>query len=132
MHNKDYHNKKGYEHKQSSAYNCIAYDNRIPQHFYGGDKEKPSNVNTDNDLFVGCTTEKYMVIYKNKCKELVAEFPIVDCHVTSLLLCPLQGLLLAGTSKGTLRVYSWPMTENSFELTLGQNNKVKLKEPSFL
>lgn len=29
MHNKDYHNKKGYEHKQSSAYNCIAYDNKI-------------------------------------------------------------------------------------------------------
>lgn len=50
-----------------------------------------------------------MVIYKNKCKDLVAEFPITDCHVTSLLLCPLQGILLAGTSKGTLRVYSWPM-----------------------
>lgn len=70
-----------------------------------------------------------MVVYKNKCKDLVAEFPITDCHVTSLLLCPLQGILLAGTSKGTLRVYSWPMTENSFELTLGQNNKVKIKEP---
>jgi hypothetical protein len=50
-----------------------------------------------------------MVVYKNKCKDLVAEFPIIDCHITSLLLCPLQGILLAGTSKGTLRVYTWPM-----------------------
>jgi hypothetical protein len=125
MHNKDYHNKKGYEHKQSSAYNCIAYDNKIG----GGEKGEKAEKSGECDLFVGCTTEKYMVVYKNKCKDLVAEFPITDCHVTSLLLCSLQGILLAGTSKGTLRVYSWPMTENSFELTLGQNNKVKIKEP---
>lgn len=107
MHNKDYHNKKGYEHKQSSAYNCIAYDNRIGS---GEGKGEKSESKGEADLFVGCTTEKYMVVYKNKCKDLVAEFPITDCHVTSLLLCPLQGILLAGTSKGTLRVYSWPMT----------------------
>ena len=68
-----------------------------------------------------------MVVYKNKCKDLVAEFPIVDCHITSLLLCPLQGILLAGTSKGTLRVYLWPMVENSLELAIMANNKVKIK-----
>ena len=50
-----------------------------------------------------------MVLYKNRCKDLIAEFPIIDCHITSLLVCPLQGALLAGTSKGTLRIYTWPM-----------------------
>lgn len=55
-----------------------------------------------------------MVIYKNYCKDLVAEFPIKDCHITSLLICSIQGILLAGTSKGTLRVYLWPLDENSF------------------
>jgi hypothetical protein len=68
-----------------------------------------------------------MVVYKNKCKDLVAEFPVIDCHITSLLLCPLQGILLAGTSKGTLRVYAWPMIENSLELMIMANNKVKIK-----
>lgn len=68
-----------------------------------------------------------MVVYKNKCKDLVAEFPVIDCHITSLLLCPLQGILLAGTSKGTLRVYTWPMIENSLELMIMANNKVKIK-----
>jgi len=113
MHNKDYHNKKGYEHKQSSAYNCIAFDNRVsvPAMVEKGEKGANGSGNAgESDLFVGCTTEKYMVVYKNKCKDLVAEFPITDCHVTSLLLCPLQSVLLAGTSKGTLRIYSWPMT----------------------
>jgi len=68
-----------------------------------------------------------MVLYKNKCKDLVAEFPIVDCHITSLLVCPLQGALLAGTSKGTLRIYPWPLVEDSLELELTATNKVRLK-----
>lgn len=49
------------------------------------------------------------MLYKNKCKELIVEFPIVDCHITALLVCPQQGVLLAGTSKGTIRMYAWPM-----------------------
>ena len=104
IHNKDYHNKKGYEHKQSKAYSCIAFDNKITL----TDK---NDKQIDVDLFVGATTEKYLVIYKNRCKDLIAEFPIVDCHITSLLVCPLQGALLAGTSKGTIRIYAWPMVE---------------------
>lgn len=104
---------------------------------------------TEGNLFVGCTTEKYMVLYKNKCKELIAEFPISDCHITSLLICPIQGLLIAGTSKGTLRVYNWPLTENVLKLelvdpnsntvststnTLSANNvrKVRIKEPEYV
>ena len=73
-----------------------------------------------------------MVLYKNRCKDLIAEFPITDCHITSLLVCPLQGALLAGTSKGTLRIYAWPMVEESLELELAQNNKVRIKEPPFV
>jgi hypothetical protein len=70
----------------------------------------------DSNLFVGCTTEKYMVLYRNKCKDLIAEFPIVDCHIISLLICPNQGLLIAGTSKGSLRVYNWPLLERYLEM----------------
>ncbi len=49
MHNKDYHNKKGYEHKQTNAYNCITYDNKITT------VDKNDKV-IESDLFVGCTT----------------------------------------------------------------------------
>lgn len=73
-----------------------------------------------------------MVLYKNRCKDLIAEFPITDCHITSLLVCPLQGALLAGTSKGSIRVYAWPMVEESLELELAGSNKVKIKEPAYL
>ena len=104
LHSKDYQNKKGCEHKETTTYTCIGYDNKISQYDPKTDKSIESN------LFVGCTTEKYMVLYKNKCKELIAEFPIIDCHITSLLICPIQGLMIAGTSKGTLRVYNWPLT----------------------
>ena len=65
IHNKDYHNKKGYEHKQSSSYNCIAYDNKIMI----TDKNEKQ---IETDLFVGCTSEKYLAVYKNKCKDLIA------------------------------------------------------------
>lgn len=113
MHYKDYQNKKGYEHKQNTTYTCIGYDNRINS--FPSDKEKGEKMTTEREkaesnLFVGCTTEKYMVLYKNKCKDLIAEFPIIDCHITSLLICPIQGLMIAGTSKGALRVYNWPLT----------------------
>lgn len=29
IHNRDYHGKKGYEHRQSVIYNCIGFDNKI-------------------------------------------------------------------------------------------------------
>lgn len=76
-----------------------------------------------------------MVLYKNKCKDLIAEFPIVDCHVTSLLICSIQGLMIAGTSKGALRVYNWPLTEKMLELETFVNGgvkKVKIKEPEYV
>jgi len=65
---------------------------------------------TETDLFIGATNEKYMVLYKNKCKDLIAEFPIVDCHITAMMICHLQSALIVGTSKGTIRIYNWPLT----------------------
>ena len=84
------------------------------------------------DLFVGATTEKYLVLYKNRCRDLIAEFPITDCHITSLLVCPLQGVLIAGTNKGSLRVYTWPMVESALELEMIGLNKARLREPEFI
>lgn len=68
-----------------------------------------------------------MVLYKNKCKDLIAEFPIIDCHITTILICPLQNALLVGTSKGTIRLYNWPLIENSLPLELSSGGKVKIK-----
>ena len=76
-----------------------------------------------------------MALYKNKCKDLIAEFPIVDCHITSMLICSIQGLMIAGTSKGTLRIYNWPLTETMLELQTvgtGANKKIVFKEPNFV
>lgn len=76
LHYKEYQNKKGYEHKQSTTYTCIGYDNRLSSIMSDKDRtEKPiteRGEKTDSNLFVGCTTEKYMVLYKNKCKDLIA------------------------------------------------------------
>ena len=38
LHSKDYQNKKGYEHKQTTTYTCIGYDNKIAG--FNVDKEK--------------------------------------------------------------------------------------------
>lgn len=76
-----------------------------------------------------------MVLYKNKCKDLIAEFPIVDCHITSLLICSIQGLMILGTSKGALRVYNWPLTEKTLELETFVSagmKKIKIKEPEYV
>lgn len=120
LHSKDYQNKKGYEHKQTTTYTCIGYDNKIT---VTDKNDKP----IESNIFVGCSTEKYMVLYKNKCKDLIAEFPIVDCHITSLLLCPIQGLMIAGTSKGTLRIFNWPMLETLLEYEITGDKKVRIK-----
>ena len=72
-----------------------------------------------------------MVLYKNKCKDLIAEFPITDCHITSLLLCPIQGLMVAGTSRGTLRIYNWPLLETFLEYEMTSDKKVKIKPPVY-
>lgn len=101
-------------------YTCIGYDR------LGGDKPGES------DLFIGCSIEKYMCLYRNNCKELVAEFPIIDCHVTSLCICKSLGVIFLGTNKGSVRVSLWPLDESNLQWELSGTNAVKFKAPEFL
>ncbi len=52
-----------------------------------------------------------------------------------MVICSIQGLMIAGTSKGSLRVYHWPLTEKMLELETFTNaglKKVRIKEPKFV
>lgn len=114
-----YNSKKGYEHKETTAYTCIGFDR------WNG--EKPA----ENNLFIGCTMEKYMCLYKNNCKQLIAEFPIVDCHITALCISRLLGVVFLGTNRGTVRVCLWPLDETVLQWELS-GTTVKFKQPEFL
>ena len=72
-----------------------------------------------------------MCVYKNKCKDLVAEFPIVDCHITSMFLSRTLGVLFAGTNKGDIRAYLWPIEESTLELEPSGNGQVRFKPPEY-
>lgn len=98
------HNKKGFQFKEATAFNCIGFDRF--------QSEKPA----DGSLFIGCSLDKYvrrflnqMCIYKDNCKKLVAEFPVVDCHITSLCISRNLGVVFLGTNKGTVRICLWPL-----------------------
>ena len=81
-------------------------------------------------MFIGCSIEKYMCLYKNKCKDLVCEFPIVDCHITSLFISRTLGVLFVGTSKGDIRTYLWPLEEVNLELeSTNEEHKARFKHP---
>ena len=71
------------EHQEPGIYNAIQY----------------------NDLFVGCTNEKLISVYDKKFA-LIAEFEVTDCYLTKLLLH--EDVLIAGTSKGSVRIYPIP------------------------
>jgi hypothetical protein len=36
------------------------------------------------NLFIGASKNKYMTIYSDFGKNLIAEFPIVDCHIVDM------------------------------------------------
>ncbi len=56
-----------------------------------------------------------MVLYRNFGKELIVEYPVEDgCYIVSLSVA--DGWLFAATSKGTIRVYKWPIREQECEL----------------
>ncbi len=44
----------------------------------------------------------------------------------------MQGVLIAGTNKGNLRVYAWPINEGSLELEITGPNKARLREPEYV
>ena len=92
-------------HKQSEAYTAFCFDFIEKEAI---DEKKARNV------FVGATKSKYMVLYGNLGTKLLAEFLIVDCYIVDMeLYC---NLLFVATSKGTLRVYNWPILEEDLEL----------------
>lgn len=57
-----------------------------------------------------------MTVYKNYGKELVVEYPVEDCYIISL--CVADGWLFAATSKGSIRVYKWPIRESECEMEI--------------
>lgn len=68
-----------------------------------------------NNIFIGFTKTKFMVVYSNFGQELVAEFPVVSgVYVTDF--CVAQELFFVGTNKGSIFMYKWPMLESHFEV----------------
>lgn len=61
------------------------------------------------DLFVGCTKESSILMYRNYCREKVFQMSHQDQIYTSLLINKKQGLLFCGNNKGQLIVYRWPL-----------------------
>jgi hypothetical protein len=92
-------------HKQSEPYTTFSFD------FIEKDVIDPKKA---RNLFVGATKSKYLVLYGDLGSKLLAEFPIIDCFIVDM---EVHGnLLFVATSKGTLRVYSWPILEEDLEL----------------
>ena len=53
--------------------------------------------------------KKKLCLYKRHSKELVAEFEVQDCYITKLIISVAMKVLIAGTSKGTIRIMPWPL-----------------------
>ncbi len=95
-------------HVQREAYTCFHYQKGIIRTPKGSDEPR------EEDLFIGCSEHKYMVLYQNTGKTLLAEFPVEDCYITSI--CMADGWLFASTSKNSIRVYRWPIFEEDCEM----------------
>ncbi|KRX00640.1 WD40-repeat-containing domain [Pseudocohnilembus persalinus] len=124
--------KNAYKHQETSIYNSIIYDTKA--------LKDVSNVNSkdieDTSLFVGCTNEKYLVLYKNTFKQdqdLIAEFPVTDCYVTKLIVSNTLKCIFMGTNNGKIRVSVWPLHESNleYEQINPNSNQVKFKVPDY-
>jgi sRNA-binding carbon storage regulator CsrA len=74
-----------------------------------------------------------MVVYRDDCRELLAEFPVTDCTAESLFIAQEISVLVVGTSKGTVRLYGWPIDESAclMEVVNVQLGQVRLTPPVF-
>lgn len=108
-----------YDHLEPYGYKHILYDNKVKV----GGKEGGS-------LFVGTNQYKYLSIYTNRCKNLVAEFPITDCTIESMCLAKEVNMMLVGTSLGTIRLYNWPIDEGSCLMEVVTGNQVRFNPPT--
>lgn len=63
----------------------------------------------------------------------MAEFEVQDCYITKLVLSLSMKVLIAGTSKGSIRIMPWPLEEANleFELVNALSNEVKFRPPEF-
>ena len=61
----------------------------------------------EGNIFLGFTKNKYMTIFTDFGRNLIGEFPVRDCWVTQIAVK--SNLLFIGTSKGSIRVYPWPI-----------------------
>lgn len=58
------------------------------------------------------------MLYKKTFKQdqdLVAEFPVTDCHVTKLIVSNTLKCIFMGTNNGKIRVSVWPLHESNLE-----------------
>jgi len=68
------------------------------------------------DIFIGSTNEKYFKVCKRQVTdELIVEFPVTDCYITTLLICKALSVIFMGTNKGSIRVSLWPICEETLE-----------------
>lgn len=92
------------DHLESYGYKHLVYDNKV------GSTKESGEVGS---LFAGTNQCKYLTVYRNRCRELVAEFPVSDCTIESMCLAKEINVLLVGTSSGSVRLYAWPIEEAS-------------------
>lgn len=86
---------------QYSIFNCFLYNS-----FY-----------SDQDLFVGASSENYLVLYTNRLQDLIVEFPIQEdgVQIQSMAVSRHLKLFFCGTSHGAIRIYNWPLIEESLQ-----------------
>lgn len=84
-------------------------------------------------MFVGCTNEKYLVLFRGDCKERIAEFPVIDEYCTSITISNTLNCIFMGTNKGNVRVSVWPLGDKNMEYDQinSTTNKVVFKQPDY-
>ena len=104
IYNKDKkHKKKGEEHSHSNKIEVIMKN--VVIHSVGFDEEY--------DLLYVSSSDNKLNLYTTdggkSCTNYLQVFTGNDCELTSLLLGKQQNVLFAGTNKGSIRVYLWPI-----------------------
>lgn len=87
----------------------------------------------DSGIFIGTNDSKYLSLYRDNAKTLVNEFPVTDCTICELMLSKQLSILFVGTSIGSVRLYSWPITEAGcyYQMVEKSYNKVRLLLPHY-
>ncbi|EGR28426.1 WD repeat protein [Ichthyophthirius multifiliis] len=114
-----------YEHIDSFVYTTFYFE-----YMQTSDNQLPIN-----DIFIGFSTYKYFVIYKQKWKQLIAEFVVEDnIYVTCCVVSNQLKSMFLGLSGGQIRHYLWPLDEDmmKYEILDKNSGKVKLLQPDYI